>query len=318
MGANTIISGLYYGFWAAKDATLNVAGAIGGYAGGTLLNAIQTVVLGFKANRARKRGLAFQQAVDRSKGEEETTRGQWHKQQLKKMFTRTKEQEEVEAEQGQRSVESQLEATGERVVEEMERSERIEFLLNSPLMADKDMRFEEAAQYFADKNARKEIRTGVATAAALTATAGGGAVAIGLIAGGVTLAALLASNPIGWGVALVLAGGTLAYLIGSSLRKWRRKKKQEREGRTGERKAYAEALVDLVLHGHQPATALLMHPDLSILLPPGQEEPKTKSKWQFWKHAGAKINIRELYDANTREETKEKVIQLLMSKGRSW
>jgi hypothetical protein len=106
-----------------------------------------------------------------------------------------------------------------------------------------------AVQFFGGKNKLKKWRSIMESGAAFTGAAGSAAITGGMIAGAVGLTALLASNPVGWGIALGLMGVGAIVGIGYTLyRLINAVKKGDKKG--VDRQKYSNDLVTLAAKGH--------------------------------------------------------------------
>jgi hypothetical protein len=117
-------------------------------------------------------------------------------------------------------------------------------------------KFIEAVKFLAGKNKAKKWRSIMESGAAFTGAAGSLALTAGMIAGAVGLTALLASNPVGWGIALGLVGVGVVTAIGYGLFKLiNAAVKGDQKGVA--RRKHSEALFDLAVKNHPLAIQFL-------------------------------------------------------------
>lgn len=205
---------------------------------------------------------------------------------------------------------------------------------NAGLNGTPDEQFMHVMEYFASKNDKKRWRARMEGTAYAVGVAGGLATTAGMIALGVGLTALLASNPIGWGIAIGLSFAGVAYTLGQYLHKAYRRSKRWQQGHGGERAQAATTLYDLAKSGHP--YSLMFLEELGVLKPDthGDNIGRTgKSKWYnpfswgkgkqrkgFFHYKEFESNTAENYYGQGKDETdvKSKVIEYLMSKTRSY
>ena len=132
--------------------------------------------------------------------------------------------------------------------------------------ASRDMRFYSAMEYFKKKTKRKGQRSAVESASYIAAAGGGVALGVGGLLAGAGLLTLLASNPIGWGIAATLAFSGTIYLIGSAIYKGIRRWKKARQGKISgaKRKFFAKELHELAGQGYRPAIQFLQ--DVGVII----------------------------------------------------
>lgn len=207
-------------------------------------------------------------------------------------------------------------------------------IANAGLNGTPDEQFIHVMEYFATKNEKKRWRARLEGTAYAVGVAGGLATTAGMIALGVGLAALLASNPIGWGIAIGLSFAGVAYTLGQYIHKAIRKGKRWQKGHGGERLQAATVLYQLAKDGHPYAQMFLE--ELGVLKPDvhGDDIGRTgKSKWYnpfswgkskqrkgFFHYKELESNTAEHYYGQDQHEfdVKAKVIEYLMSKARSY
>jgi hypothetical protein len=187
---------------------------------GALLGAIKGAVSAFRAHRARKRQ---QQAESTA---EELQRAGFVERQLEEWKSKHEGASETDIQTARSEIE-----------------------------ADRDT-FLKAVLYLGGKNKAKKWRMIMESTGAFVGTAGSTALTAGMIAGAVGLTALLASNPVGWGIALALVGASLLGTIGYVLYKMINSAVLGSQ-KGAAREKYARDFLMLVKKGFQPAIQFL-------------------------------------------------------------
>jgi len=161
--------------------------------------------------------------------------------------------------------------------------------------------FLQSVTYLAGKNKAKKWRSILEASGAFTGVAGTTALTVGLIAGGAGLTALLASNPIGWGIALGAVGLGALAAIGYGFYKLAKSISKRNSGTKGvNRSLHAHNLYDLAHKGYQPSISFLQ--EMGVLKENDEAER-------------GKFSMNEI--ASDMQEDKEQIIAYIMGKMKS-
>ncbi|MCA9935776.1 MAG: hypothetical protein KC415_17700, partial [Anaerolineales bacterium] len=236
----------------------------------TLIGTIKGIVSSARAHRARKRQNLAEETAMRLMMEEEERDDQRVEQALQQSTDWVNEQDAVPDE-----------------VAQTESNDKEEFL--------------NAVLYMAGKNKAKKWRSILEASGAFTGVVGSTALTAGLLATGVGLTALLASNPVGWGIALGAVGLGALTAVGYGFFKMAKAIYKWRKGTKGvNRQHYATVLYGLAKKGYQPAIDFLK--EMRVL--------KGGGRFSRGKFSMAELN-------SGRNKDKQQIIAYLMGKMKS-